>query len=261
MELETFYDRLDLPRDATSDEIRHAYREMVRRFHPDRNINPGETELFMGVQEAFEILTDPDRKADYDSNLPSWAINSIPIIVSTIYSQKTLTNVPEPQLIYLLLNLGILPEEVNTERPPLNLCLVLDCSTSMQGARLDSVKSTAIELIRQLQDNDVFSIVKFNDRAEVVLPASRRKEIHNAELRIQLLQTGGGTEIYQGLEFGMREVRTYWNANQINQIILITDGRTYGDEENCLQLANQAQLVHVGISALGIGNKWNDRFL
>jgi Ca-activated chloride channel family protein len=261
MSKETLYDRLAIPRDATAEEIRRAYREMVLRFHPDRNVNPGETELFIGVQEAFETLIDPKRKAEYDSQLPSWSAQSEPINITTVYSRNSLVKVAEPQLLYVLLNLDVRPGHITQERPLLNLCLVLDCSTSMQGARLDTVKATAIEVIRQLNDKDILSIVKFNDRAEVILPATQKSNLHNAELYIQLLQAGGGTEIYQGLEAGMRELRTQWSANRINHIIMITDGRTYGDENNCLQLASYAHSLHVGISALGIGSKWNDAFL
>jgi len=40
----TFYERLGLPRDANQEEIRHAYRQLVLRLHPDTNIKKGETE-------------------------------------------------------------------------------------------------------------------------------------------------------------------------------------------------------------------------
>jgi Ca-activated chloride channel family protein len=48
---------------------------------------------------------------------------------------------------------------------------------------------------------------------------------------------------------------------RVNHIILITDGRTYGDEEKCLSLALRAADQGVGISGLGIGPEWNDNFL
>jgi Ca-activated chloride channel family protein len=57
------------------------------------------------------------------------------------------------------------------------------------------------------------------------------------------------------------EIDRYRSENRINHIILLTDGRTYGDEEDCLRLAHQATDQGVSISGLGIGNKWNDDFL
>jgi len=56
-------------------------------------------------------------------------------------------------------------------------------------------------------------------------------------------------------------VRSRFSTSAINHIILLTDGRTYGDEADCLRLADQAAVYGIGISGLGIGNEWNDAFL
>ena len=76
-----------------------------------------------------------------------------------------------------------------------------------------------------------------------------------------MLKTGGGTEIYKGLEKAFKEVKRYRSRKRINHIILITDGRTYGDESLCYQLAEDASVLGIGISGLGIGTKWNDTFM
>jgi Ca-activated chloride channel family protein len=258
---ETFYERLGVTRDATPEEIRRAYRDLARRLHPDKNVKPGETELFIDIKEAYETLIDPQKKSKYDQKLPKEFPTQQPLIFRTQFSRNSLIKMPNPQLIYVMLEIEPRPgvEEIST--PSLNICLVLDCSTSMQGARLDTVKSTAIELIRQLHAQDVLSIVKFSDRAEVLVPASRGFDRKHVETRIQFLQAGGGTEIFQGLDLGFSEIRRYRNINQTHHIILITDGRTYGDEEDCLRLAEQANTLGIGISALGIGSQWNDIFL
>jgi molecular chaperone DnaJ len=59
---------LGLPHGATETEIRRAYRRLARRFHPD--INPGDRAAearFRQIAEAYETLTDPDRRSSYDS--------------------------------------------------------------------------------------------------------------------------------------------------------------------------------------------------
>ena len=76
-----------------------------------------------------------------------------------------------------------------------------------------------------------------------------------------MLQSKGGTEIFRGLDTGYNEVCRFRDANHVNHMILITDGRTYGDEAECLRIAQQAALQGVGISSLGIGEQWNDQFL
>ncbi|OGO14284.1 MAG: hypothetical protein A2029_07255 [Chloroflexi bacterium RBG_19FT_COMBO_47_9] len=262
MEKSSLYDRLGLPRDASVEEIRHAYRQLVLRLHPDLNLNLGETELFIDIQQAYEHLSDPKRKADYDKQLPEPREIVSPLSITTYYSQPSLIRLSEPQLLYSLLDFKLHPDtSLLMSSTPLNISLVVDCSTSMQGIRLDTVKLTAIDLIRQLQPNDIFSLVKFNDWAELLISAGSLSELKSTEMKIQLLQAGGGTEIFKGLEMGLSQVNQFRSNNRVNHIILITDGRTYGDEVSCEKLADQSSALGIGISALGIGNQWNDKFL
>jgi Ca-activated chloride channel family protein len=258
----TLYDRLGLTRDATQDEIRHAYRQLVLRLHPDTNVKKGETELFIDIQEAYERLSNLKEKDDYDHNLPEETDIASPLAINTIYSLPSLARLSEPQLHYALTELTIHPDtELLVSSTPLNISLVVDCSTSMQGLRLDTVKLTAIDILRQLQPNDLFSLVKFNDWAELLISPGSLGELKSAEMKVQLLQAGGGTEIFKGLEMGFSQVRQFRSNQRVNHIILITDGRTYGDEANCEILADQSSALGIGITALGIGSQWNDRFL
>ncbi|NTW12145.1 MAG: VWA domain-containing protein [Anaerolineales bacterium] len=76
-----------------------------------------------------------------------------------------------------------------------------------------------------------------------------------------MIQPSGGTEIFQGLEAGAGEIMRNIAAKRLNHIILLTDGQTYGDEQQCLELASILGERGVGISAMGIGMEWNDIFL
>ncbi len=59
----------------------------------------------------------------------------------------------------------------------------------------------------------------------------------------------------------MNEVRRSLDPKRVNHILLLTDGHTYGDEQACLKLAEEAGRLNIGISGFGIGSDWNDIFL
>lgn len=67
----TYYDVLDLDRDATPEEIKDAYYELARRHHPDVASQDAQvTQRFALVSEAYRVLSDPQRRRQYDRSLP-----------------------------------------------------------------------------------------------------------------------------------------------------------------------------------------------
>lgn len=175
-------------------------------------------------------------------------------------TRDTLGARPTAQLLYVLVHIAP-PEQIRLSQMPLNVGLVIDRSTSMQGERLERVKAAAALLVEQLSTDDVLSVIAFSDRAEVTLPASRLRSKEAALARLRSIVAFGGTEIFQGLNAAMREMRKADLAQHLNHIILLTDGQTYGDENACLQLAQQAADAGIGISGFGLGAEWNDQFL
>lgn len=61
-----YYRILGVPRDASGDEIKQAFRRLARRYHPDVSEEPEAEELFKIMSEAYEVLGDRNRRADYD---------------------------------------------------------------------------------------------------------------------------------------------------------------------------------------------------
>ncbi|MBC8505758.1 MAG: VWA domain-containing protein [Anaerolineales bacterium] len=258
-----FYERLGVPVNATAEEIHRAYREAARRFHPDVNIGAGATELFLDVKEAYEILITPESRASYDKDDQPIKKNTQPVRIDIQYSRTAIHHSKEQQLLYTLLDIDILPDptHVDDSAPPVNISLILDTSTSMRGARLDVLKATAIEFVRNLRIQDTVSIISFNDNADIVFPAGSQTSARKAEGRIHALHASGGTEILKGLQAGYNEVLCNYRPSNTNHIILITDGHTYGDEIACQKLADDAATKDIGLSSLGIGGKWNDVLL
>ena len=256
-----YYAILGILRDATQEQIKRAYLAAAQRLHPDKNVAPGETEIFLGVQQAYETLFNPKRRKAYDETLPKDETPAGPILHEILYSRPKLVRLDEDQLVYVLLNLSARRQDEALPVPPLNICLVLDRSTSMKDEKMDLLKAAAIQFLRDMREEDIFSVVAFSDRADVIIPAARQSDRKKLERRIRDIQPGGATEILQGLQRGLDEVRLGRDARHINHLILLTDGHTYGDEEDCLELAALAAQEGIGISAMGLGAGWNDAFL
>ncbi len=256
-----YYVLLGVARDASQEEIKRAYFVAAQKLHPDKNTAAGETELFLGVQQAYEALSNPQRRTQYDATLPPEEKIVLPYQHKITCSRPNLIQLDEPQILYVMLELEAPAGATQPSSPPLNVCLVLDRSTSMKGEKMDVVKSSAIQVLRNLRPQDILSVVTFSDRAEVIIPASYHQDHLRLEAQIQMIQPSGATEMYQGLELGVKEVIRSLDSKRVNHIILLTDGHTYGDEQQCLALASKLAERGIGISGMGIGQEWNDVFL
>lgn len=72
-ESKDYYTILGLPPTASQETIRRRYRQLVRRLHPDVNPgNPQAHQLFLEVQEAYQVLSDPNRRKAYDTYRQEW---------------------------------------------------------------------------------------------------------------------------------------------------------------------------------------------
>ena len=166
------------------------------------------------------------------------------------------------QKVYLKVGLrGTKPDSVKMQRPPINLALVLDKSGSMSGQKIEDVKQAAKAMIDRLQSGDTISIVIYDDRSQVLVPTTH---LENAELirqRIDSITANGGTALYDGVTDGAHELMNYVSDNQINRVILLSDGLANVGPQSTEELGRLGlDLIQQGISVstIGIGEGYNE---
>ncbi len=66
MQKKDYYEILGVPRDASYEEIKRSYRKLAKLYHPDTNPSPDANERFKEINEAYEVLSNPEKRARYD---------------------------------------------------------------------------------------------------------------------------------------------------------------------------------------------------
>lgn len=263
--LPDYYAILGVPSSATTEDIRRAFRNAARRFHPDTNSHPGAERQFKDINDANATLGDVSARSNYDMSRVGNDSDRAFFSLRLTASKRILPRLSEQQVLFVLVELtpdaGMDVPRARQEAAPLNLVLVVDRSTSMKGARLERVKAAAAQLIEQLTPRDSLAIVAFSDRAEVLVKSAPVTDKQTTKSMLIPLQASGGTEMFQGLQTAFEQCLHSKNTNSVNHVIMITDGRTFGDEVQCLELAQRAAHEGIGFSAMGLGNDWNDTFL
>ena len=146
---------------------------------------------------------------------------------------------------------------------PLNLCLILDHSGSMNGRPLRIVKQAAQKLVDRLNNGDRLSIVAFDHVAKVVVPNCIIEQEDRGQIKRQIdkLRAEGGTSIDEGLRLGIEELAK-GKKETISQAFLLTDGENeHGSNDRCLKFARLATEYNLTLNALGFGDHWNQDVL
>ena len=268
LESVNYYEILGVPRKASPEEIRAAYREAVRRWHPDINPAPEAHEFFLLVRQAYEVLSNPEKRKVYDQSLEQSRETqemrgvggpAAPAPLTRVWvSYSLVPPLGESQLWYAFWSIRA-PWPAPPQPRPLDLWLLLDRSSSMRHqGKLALLKETVLETLRHLQPTDRVGMVAFDDRAEILLPLTPVQE-RNVFLRaLGKIRLQGATEMAHALRTVDRALERHTGPTVV---WILTDGRTYGDEPAALRIARQWARRGVICDAFGLGDDWNEAFL
>lgn len=182
-------------------------------------------------------------------------------IALTVQTNKPVFPVTEgQQLVYVFIE-ALPTDTLAAVQMPLNFSLVLDHSGSMMGAKMENLKAAAHLAVDEMTPQDLASVVVFDDSVQVVVPSQPVSDPTGIKARIGKIRAEGGTRISRGMRASLDELAKGIRPDRVSRMLLLTDGETYGDEDACRQLAAEAGRQGIAITALGLGEGWNETLL
>lgn len=163
--------------------------------------------------------------------------------------------------VYLRLSLKGTPIERTSKRPPVNVALVLDRSGSMRGERIASAKAAAREALDQLAADDIVALVAYNHQVSLIQRAARLGGDHDLRERIDRLTADGRTALHAGVVAGAEEVKRFLDAEKVNRVVLLSDGRANVGPSTPRDLAELGRALGsdgISVTTIGLGLDYNE---
>jgi Ca-activated chloride channel family protein len=165
------------------------------------------------------------------------------------------------QVAYLRVGLTGFKLPSRQDRAPVNVAIVIDKSGSMNGDKIAKAKDAAIMAIDRLNCNDIISVVTYDSRVNVLVPATKVADKEMIICRIRNICAGGSTALYDGVNKGAKELRKFVSDNRVNRLVLLSDGLANVGPQTPTELGRLgASLIEDGISAttIGLGLGYNE---
>jgi Ca-activated chloride channel family protein len=149
-------------------------------------------------------------------------------------------------------------------RKKLNIALVLDRSGSMQGEKLEYVKSAAKLFVGQLEKGDMFSLTVFDDQIHSLIPNFVVGRPNNAESMFDAIRHGGRTNLAGGYLKGHDLALKNKSDDRVSRVILLTDGLAnvgITDPMKLAAIAAEKQSAGITTSTIGVGEGYDEVLL
>lgn len=188
------------------------------------------------------------------------AARAAPVIELSVQPERDLLLRGGPR--EMIVQIGLIAKHSGEKRKtPLNLALVLDRSGSMAGAKLEKARQAGCVAVDQMAEGDVFSVVVYDDEAEVLIPPQKVGDREALKREINRIKDGGSTALHAGVEKGAAQLRKYLDEQKVNRIILLSDGlANVGPSQpgDLAKLGRELRKEGLGVSTVGLGDDYNE---
>lgn len=209
--------------------------------------------LFFSLKSHSQSdLNAPLTKFTLESDNSYWLNNEENRVVNLVSYFKAASNINEAH-----------------ERFSMNLSIVIDRSGSMEGEKLEETKEAVNYLLKQLKPTDIVSIVTYESKVEVILPAQRVTDVQGMIKKVNKIESDGSTFLSGGMEKGYELINTVKDTLQdlkfIHRVILLSDGLANEGIIDSQALARIARTnleeKNVSITTVGIGGDYNEKLM
>jgi len=131
----------------------------------------------------------------------------------------------------------------------------------MSGAKIEKARQAAMEVVDQLAPEDLFSMIAYSDRAEVVVPAQEVEDKELLKTRISHIRPGGSTALYAGVQAGAAQVEKHLSAQKINRVLLLSDGLANVGPSSTRDLQDLGRALSergIAVTTIGVGDDYNE---
>ncbi len=146
----------------------------------------------------------------------------------------------------------------SSQRPPVNLTLVLDRPGSMSGQKLQKAKEATITALRRLSERDLFSLVVYDHNVSTLVPPQSAANSEWIEARIREISAGGNTALFGAVSQGAAEIRKHQDENFIQRMILLSDGLANVGPSSAADLGAALLKEGISVTTIGIGTDFNE---